>query len=816
MEKLVRDIGYAMRMIKRKPGFSAVVLATLALGVGANTAVFSVVHTVLLSKLPYDDPDTVVMVWNRNLEENRPEISLTPGEFIDYKENDQLAGLAGIDPVNFNLGEGDEPAQVAGGCASANYFSLLGANPLMGRTFFPDEDQPGKSQVVVLSHGLWQGRFGSDPDIIGRKLTIYLAPEIVPRTPPSSDPSGDVYTVIGVMRPDFRMPWVSAELWIPLVFDRENLERSQNNIYTIGRLKPGATMQQAEDQLKAIANRLAEQYPETNRGKTVYVSPMREQDVGDIRPTLTMLSIGVAFVLLIACANVANLLLSRSSEREREVAVRAALGASRMRLFRQLLTESIFLAVIGGVLGLLLAYWATSTLVSLSPGNVPRIKDVSINRTVLVVTFGISVLTGIIFGLAPALHLSKSNLNDSLKEGARAGAASPRRHLLRRLLVITEMSMALMLLIGAGLIAKSFVQLRSVDMGFNPRNVVTAQISLSYSKYQDRGRQTEYFRQVLERMRSVPGVQSAGLINIIPVTGSDQYTPILAQGQSEVPGETPSLPVRTVSTGFFSAMGIPIVSGEDFREENYQRFRFIVNEAFARRYFGNEDAVGKRLAMGPPAARSPYIPIIGVIKDVRQYVEEQAQPTVYIPYISQLHMTMAVSTTLDPAAVEGIIRREAYQVDKEQPVYNIMTMEQRVASGDALAQARFRTILLIAFGATALVLAAVGLYGVMASSVNQRTHEIGVRMALGARRADVFRLIIGESVLLALIGVGLGLIAAFTLMRLISTLLYGVGTTDLTIFAGTSIALTLIAAFAGYLPARRATRVSPITALRYE
>jgi putative ABC transport system permease protein len=818
MEKLAQDIRYALRIMLKRPMVSVMAILALALGIGANTAVFSVVNTVLLSSLPYEDPNSVVMVWGRNVQEDRLTISFTPGEFKDYREQNQvLTGLAGVEPSRFNLIGDAEPTQISGARASANYFSLLGVRALIGRTFSSDEDQPGKSQVIILSYALWQRRFGSDPGIIGRQLKLYLSPAINPNVPPSSDPSGDIYEVIGVLPSDFRMPQIPSEVWVPLVIDSERLDRVQNSIRAIGRLKPGVTPKQAEAQMNSIASQLAEQYPETNKDQTVFVNSIREQEIGDIRQTLLTLLVGVGLVLLIACANVANLLLTRASEREKEIALRMAVGASRSRLFRQLLTESILLSLIGGALGLFLAYWGTKVLVSISPGSIPRIEEVTIDGVVLAVTFGISVVTGIIFGLAPAIQFSKPDLNQTLKEATRSLAGSQRRRGIGNLLVISEISLALMLLIGAGLIAKSFTQLRAVDLGFNPKNVLTVPISLSYSKYSEGPQQAEFFRQALEKVRLLPGVQSAGAINILPITPTDQFTPVVAQGQPEPgPGETPNITVRTVSPDFFSSMGIPILSGEDFREENFQRFRFIINETFARRYFPNEEPVGKRLAMGPPDARSPFIPIIGVVKDVRQFVETEGAPTVYIPYIRQISMTLAIRTTSDPVAMAAGVRNELSAIDKDQPIDRIVTMEKFLTEGDTLSQARFRTILLVAFGATALMLAAIGLYGVISYSVTQRTHEIGLRMALGAQRTDLFKLVIGQGLVLTLIGIVIGLMAAFALTRVIAALLYGVSATDPIIFTATPLFLLLVAILASVVPARSATKVDPMVALRYE
>ena len=818
LETLWQDIRFGFRVLIKRRGFTVVALLTLSLAIGANTAILSVVKVVLFNSLPFNNLDRLVMVWRSNLQQGLADLSFTPADFVEYRDKSQgLDQIAGIDAKSFTLTGGEEPVHLHGANVSPNLFSMLNVSPVIGRSFTPDEEQPGRNQVVILSHGLWQRSFGGDASVLGRTLTLRLTPAVAAIAPPDAETQNEIYTVIGVLPKEFRLPDVSADIWIPLVLNYNQLPRVENSILAIGRLKPGVSLKQAEADLKNLASSLEQQYPETNKGVSAFLNGLQDQDIGDVRPTLLLLLAGVGLVLLIACANVGSLLLVRASERDKEMAVRTALGATRKRLVRQLLTESVLLSLIGGALGLALAYWLTRLLISVSPSDIPRMKDVTIDASVLAITIALSFVIGIVFGLVPAFQVTKAGLNESLKEGTRSATGGARRQSFRSILVIAELSLALMLLIGAGLVIKSFMQLKSVDVGFDKRNVLSFQISLPNSKYPQPQQQAAFFQQALSAIRELNGVEAAGLINILPMVANNQFTPIAVFGRPEPgPGESPLITVRTVSPGFFRALSIPIVKGEDFTEENLGRIRLIINEALARRFFPDEDPIGKRIAMGPSEARGGYIPIIGVVKDVRQFVVAEAAPTLYLPYLMEVSMTMAIKTKSNPLAIAGPVRNQILAVDKDQPIYDIRTMEQRLDEVGSVAKSRFRTTLLIVFAATALILSAIGIYGVMAYSVTQRTREIGIRLALGADSKDVLKLIVSRGLILTGSGILIGMGAAVGLTRLMAAVLFGVSATDVITFAGASGLLAIVSLVASYFPARKATKIDPLKALHYE
>jgi len=820
METFLQDMRYGARMLLKRPSFSVVALIALALGIGAITAIFSVVNTVLLYYLPFKDPDSVVTAWTRNLQEGRDQVTFSTAEFIDYKNANQVfEQMEGYDLSSFNLTSGGDPLQIDGGRATPDLFSLLGIKPLYGRGFSSEEGQPGRNYVVILTHGLWQRRFGSNQSILGEQITLYSSPldSSSSQAAAPQQTSRDTYTVIGILPPDFKVPGVKAELWVPLVIDQNNLSRARLGLRVIGRLKPGVGFSQAQAEMSTIASRIEKEYPSTNTGWDAFLVTMRDEDVGGVRTTLLILLGGAALVLLIACANVANLLLARASEREKEIATRIALGAGRVRIMRQLLTESVLLSVLGGALGLVLAVWGTRVLAAASPTNVPRIQDVKIDALVLGVTLAVSIITGMIFGLAPAIQFTKPDLQESLKESARASAGGVRSRRIRNALVVCEITLALTLLVVAGLIGKSFARLRGGDQGYDPKNVLTVQMSLPFSKYTDPAQRINFYQQVLERVRALPGVQSAGVINLLPSVINDQWNPVTIDGQPELPaGEIPRISVRTVSPGFFKTMGVPLLSGRDFTDEDVQRTQIIINESMARRFWPGEDPIGKRIALGLPPRRSAFIPIVGVIKDVKQWVDAPTDPTFYLPNLRQLSMTLVIKSASDPQGLIPFVQNEVQTVDKDQPLYNVLTMERRLEDAEPVSQARFRTLLLILFAGSALVLAAVGIYGVISYSIAQRTREIGIRMALGAQPRDVLRLVVAQGMSLTMVGVGAGLIVAYISTRLISSLLFGVSATDLTIYLGTAGLLTLVALLATLIPGRKATKVDPMEALRYE
>jgi len=815
-DEMFQDLRYGFQALVKRPGVALLSVIILALGIGATTTVFSIVNTVLLRPLPFNNPDRVIAIWKRSTRENRDSVRLQAVEFLAFKNQSQVCEqLAAYDPNNFNLLTESGPVYVEGMRATSNLFSLLGVKPFLGRAFAPEEDQPGRNPTVILDYGFWQRHFGSSPDVIGKNITLLFSPRIGGASSPQSQTS---YTVIGVLPSGFMMPGLTADLWVPLVFDHNNLNRRQGIfLNTVGRLKPGVALAQAQAEIDIIAKRLEQQFPDLNTGWGAYPVPITDETLGYVRPTLLLLFAGVFVLLLIACVDVANMLLARSRERGKEMAIRTAVGASRARLIRQLLTESALLSILGGGLGLALALWGTRLLVAASPAEIPRIREVSVNWLALGVTAAISILTGVLFGLAPAIYATKTDLNELLKEGARSSGGSRGSHRARMALIISEIAMALMLLIGAGLICKGFLSIWRADQGYDPRNVVTAQISLPIPKYSDVNQRTAFYAQTLEKVRALPGVQSAGVISLLPTIVNDNWAQVIVEGRPELPvGEIPRISYRSVSRGFFPALGIAILRGRDFVDGDLPNSQVVINESMSRQFWPNDDPVGKRIAIGLPQNQPNFITIIGVVKDVKQWVDAPAESTFYIPGARQPSMSLVIRATSDPLNLVSAIRKNVLDVDKDQPIHSVMTMEERISSTGPISQARFRTLLLAFFALSALALAGTGIYGVISYSVSQRTSEIGIRMALGAQRKDILKMILGESMFHTLLGVIIGLAGAFALTRLLSSLLFGISPTDTVIFTGAAALVILVSLFAIYVPARKAMSVDPLAALRRE
>ncbi len=804
MQTLWQDLRYGLRMLIKHPGFAAVAVSALALGIGANTAIFSVVNAVLLRPLPYRNPERLVMVWEDHRGRGGPEREwLSPADWQDWREQNQVfERIAAMLDWGPTLTGQAEPESLVGAAVSHDMFAALGSEPTLGRSFRPEEDRAGAERVVVLSHGLWQRRFGSDPRIIGQALML----------------SGDSYTVVGVMPAGFKFPVIAnAELWRTLrPALNPGCQRGCVVLRAIARLKPEATLERARTEMTAIARRIEEQYPQSNKGVGATLIPLHEQLVGNLRDAMLVLLGAVAFVLLIACANVANLMLARSAAREKEMAIRAALGAGRTRIVRQLLTESVLLALVGGALGLLLAYWMVDLLVSFSPPSALRVDEIAIDGRVLGFTLGLALLTGLVFGLAPAVQVSRTDLNHSLKEGGRDAPSGARGGRLRGALVAAELALALMLLVGAGLLIKSFVMLQRVDPGFNPDQVLTLNVALPSINYPDRPQITAFYTQLLDRIKALPGVQSVGTTSSLPLGGNDSDTDFVIEGRPpSPPGQQPVAWYGLVSPDYFRALGMRLVRGRVFTERDDEKASrvVIISEAMARRYFPAEDALGKRLGTGPNAWRE----IVGVMADVKQFgLEIDARPTMYLPdrQSPARAMTVVVRTTAEPLQLAAAVRAAVWEGDKNLAMAKVMPMAQLVST--SIAQPRFILLLLGIFAGVALALAAVGIYGVMSYTVTQRTREIGVRMALGARPRDVLRLVVGQGLLLTALGVGIGLAGAVGLTRLMRTLLFGVQPTDPATFALIALLLAGVALLACYLPARRAAKVDPMVALRYE
>lgn len=808
----LQDIRYAFRMLLKRPGFTVIVVLTLALGIGANTTIFSAIDAVLLSPLPYKNPERLMVVWETN-KQLGPELwdrnEAAIGNFLDWRSHNQsFDQLGALFDTSMNLTGAGEPQRIQSCVVTSHFFQVLGVQPMLGRSFLPEEEKPGSPFTVIISHDLWQRQFGSDPTVINKSLTL----------------NGHQVAVIGVMPPAFEVQFPNSkhvDLWAPMVIDvadPDYHDRNNNFLYTLGRLKQGVSPEQAQTEMSFIASQLQQQYPETNKEKGVRVVPMQKQLVGNVESYLYMLFAAVGFVLLIACANVAGLLLARVTGRHKEVAIRIAVGASRWRLIRQLLTESVILSALSGLLGLLLAYGGIKLLLALTPSDVPRLHEIGLHVPVFLWTLTISIVTGLLFGLAPAVQASRTDLNKALKESS--GRNPTQRNRLRNLLVVSEVALALLLLVGAGLMTKSFFRLQQVDPGFEATNVVSMNIALPTSKY--RGQQVNnFYDQLLERVKNLPGVKSVAGINPLPLSNSNVSYRFVVEGAPVVPlADRPYAGVRVVSPDYFQTMSIRQLKGRAFTEQDRENTPnvTIINEALASRYWPNEDPIGKRLGISEEdSGKQVWREIVGVVGNVRhKALEIEAMPEVYFPY-KQLpgnFMSLVVHTASDPSSMVPAIRSQVLSVDKDQPVSDIMTMDQRVAK--SVASRRFVMLLLGSFSVLALGLAAVGIYGVMAYLVVQRTQEIGVRMALGAQKRDVLKLVVGKGMVLAITGAAIGLVASLVLTRLIRSLLFEVTPTDWLTFVVVSLILLTVALLASYIPARRATKVDPLIALRYE
>jgi predicted permease len=809
MGDLWQDLRYGLRMLMRSPGFTVIAVVALALGIGANSAIFSVVNTVLLRPLPYKNPDALMTVWEDATHMGFPYNTPSPANFIDWREqNTVFEGMAALAQRSFNLTGAGEPERFDGRKVSGNLFTILGIEPVLGRNFLPEEDKPG-SRVVILSYGVWQRRFGGDTGIIGRALTL----------------NGESYTVVGVMPGAVNLPSMDNwqdQLWVPIAFTAEEAaSRGNHYLEVIARTKPGVTRQQAQAEMTTIAARLEKQYPDYNTRVGIRVRQLHEQLVGDIKPALLVLLGAVAFVLLIACANVANLLLARAAVRQKEIALRLALGASRSRLTRQFLTESVLLAGLGGLVGLFFAYVGLNVLKTFIPPSISQAQAISMDGKVLIFTGLISLVTGLIFGLAPATQASNFGLSETLKEGGRDSSAGSRGNRIRGVLVVSEVAVSFLLLIGAGLLINSFLHLRKLDPGYRADHLLTMKVSLPETKYPDKERRAPFFRELIRRVQTLPGVESAAVASNLPLTYNGDSMPIGAEGRPDPPpDQSPDVILRVVSPGYFRTMGIPLVAGRDFTENDSPEAAkvVVISEKTARYFWPGQNPIGKRLKPGSTTSESPWREVVGIVKDVRQN-DFIAEPKMQM-YMAHEQVgsfaanAVVVRTQVDPLSLGTAVRKVVWGIDKDQPVSDIRSMEEIVSR--AVARQRFSTMLLGIFATLALVLAAVGIYGVMSYSVAQRTREIGIRMALGAQRSDVLKMTVGQGLRLVIIGVGIGLAAAFVLTRVMASLLFGVSATDPLTFIIISLVLMAVALIASYIPALRATKVDPMVALHYQ
>jgi putative ABC transport system permease protein len=821
METLWHDLYYGARMLARKPGFSAIAVLTLALGIGANTAIFSVVDAVLLRPLPFDEPHALIAV-GQNTAQDRARLSqFSFRNFADFRERSQsFERLAAYYNINLTLTGAGEAVRLRGTVVTADLFPLLRVSPALGRTFLPEEDAAGGGpggRPAIVSFECWQQLFGGDRGVIGRPVDLNNAR----------------FTIVGVMPAGFSFPIQAqpTEVWISTAVDNERpmnegsimVARGYLGWRVIGRLKPGATRDQAQSEASVIAAGLAARFPRINEDMGIGVQPLLEWLVGSLRPTLLLLSGAVGFVLLIACVNVANLMLERAISRQREIRVRLAIGAGRWRITRQLLTESVLLAGLGGVAGAVLAVWGTGVIVALSPEGLTRIAETQVDGRVLAFTALISLATGVLFGLAPALIISGTNLAEALREGARGATAGLHTNRTRGLLVIVEVALALVLLVGAGLLIQSFVRLQQVALGFDPREVLTFNVTMSTDTSTRPEQIAAFYRELGQRLRALPGVVNASVIFQLPLSGAGATAGLNIEGRPDNPGDPSSGVIHMVDPEYFKTMGIPLLKGRMFSERDDLNSApvLIINDALARQHFPNEDPIGRRIGPGfatvPMTEKTFMREIVGVVADVKHSnLRGQAQPEFYFAQaqMPMSSMTAVVRAAGDTRALRNAVRGVVQSLDKNAPVFSVRTIEELV--GRSVAAPRFNTLLLGLFAGVALILTAVGLYGVISYSVAETTRQIGIRVALGAQTGDVLKLVVGQGARLTLVGVVIGLAAAYGLTRLMSSLLYGVGATDLPTFVGVALLLLLVALVACYLPARRATRIDPVVALRYE
>src|SRR5580658_2420527 len=808
IEQLVEDVRFGLRILRKSPGFTAVALLTLALGIGANTYIFSIVDSLLLRPMEFQDPSRIVALWERlpAVSVDRNEVS--PANFLDWKDQnhvfDHIAAQAWWDA---NLGGVEHPEHLHGFLVTPGYFLALNAQPMLGRTFLEEEGTPGKDHVAMLSYGLWRDHFASDSSIVGKTVLL----------------NGIDFTVVGVTRPEFNYP-SGAQVWGALAFSPQlEANRGSHYLHGVAHLGAGVTRERAQAEMSAIASRLAEEYPETNTGRDAHVMPLMESEVGQTRAPLVIMLAAVGLVLLIACANVSNLLLARASSRQRETAVRSALGATRRRLIRQWLVESMLLGLLGGGLGILFAFFCLRAEVIHIPADFARIipgwSKIRINTPVLLFTTVVSLGTGLIFGFLPALTASRLNVNDTLKEGAPSAGFGRRRGLLRNALMVSEVALSLALLATAGLMMKSFVRLERVSAGFNPDRLLTMFVALPDAKYKSDPQTVTFYEQLIERVRNLPGVENAATANMIPLSKMNETSSIRIEGRPEPkPGQEPDANYRIVSDSYFRTMQIPVLHGREFTTQDSAKSQLVVtvNEAFAARYWPGEGALGKRIRFSGPPEKEPWRTVVAVVGNIKNQLDLPAPPEMYFPLRQQSENTLAlvVRTSSDPRSMEEAVRAQVVALDRDLPVFDVSTMDD-LRSVSLLPQ-RIGGTLMTAFAGFALALAAIGLFGVIAYSVAERTHEIGIRIALGAKPREIFRLVVGQGMALALIGLLVGLPLALGMGRAVAGLLYGVAPNDFATFAWVATIFASVAFAACYIPARRAMRVDPIIALRYE
>jgi putative ABC transport system permease protein len=817
---MLSEIKVALRGLAKTPGFTIIAIVTIALGIGANTAVLSLVNALLIRPLPYKNPQKLVLIWEQFAQQGLERIPVSAPEYLDYeKQLQSYDRIAAFDYADFNLTGGDMPERVQGSVVSPSLFPLLGVEPIKGRTFAPNEMEPGRDDVVVISARLWQRRFNSDPNILNSKLAL----------------NGRTYTVVGIMPASFEFPLPlfnvqgntfaeRADIWKPISFTEDELKSRGSRSYgMIGRLRDDVKPAQAQAELNTIIANWTRQFTENYNAGTgfgAHVYGLQDQIVGGMRPALLILMGAVALVLLIACANLTTMLLARAGSREREMAIRVALGAGPMRLLRFLLIESVLLSVLGGIAGIVAAIWGLDVLSAIGTKTVPRLREVNLDTTVLFLTFVISVATGILFGIAPAVASAKPELTEALKEGGRGASSGVRRNQLRNTLVVAEISLALVLLIGSGLLMKSFVHLQNVDPGFNPKNVLTAELSLPLLKYPRGKPVADFYAEVQRRVRTIPGVESVGMSSILPLSGSNSDNSFHIEGRPEKQTKVyPDEELRVITPDYFRVLQAALIKGRFFTEADTADAPGVVimNQTMARKYWPGEDAIGKRINFDDSnPEKIKWFTVIGIVAGIHhQGLDVDPKPEYYLTHPQRPYrgMILAVRSAQDPRSLVATLRHEIQAIDPDQPMANVRTLE--AVASESIAPRRMSVVLLGAFAGIALLLAGVGIYGVISYLVVQRTHEIGVRMALGAQRRDVLRLVVGHALKLVGIGTVIGLVLAFLSTRMLSALLYSVGAFDATTFVFVTITLAAVALFASYIPAFRATRADPMIALSH-
>jgi putative ABC transport system permease protein len=805
MDQLFSDIRHAIRMTIKRPGFTAVALVTLALGIGANTAIFSVVNAVLLNPLPYANPSELTLMWLQHRPTSQFQVPVSFPDFLDWREQTQsFEEIVATRTLSANFTDGDEPERINGARVSTGFLSMFRVTPVAGRDFLESEMQPGAPPVALIGYKLWQERYGGDPSLVGRAVSIDNAS----------------YTIVGIVPRSFYYPTTDTQVYIPLIQGPADTARGSRMLRVIARLTRGVSLEQAQAEMNIIAGRIAERFPESNADVTVSLVPLHEQVVGRVRPALIVIFAAAGCVLLIACANVANLLLARATARRTELAIRAALGASRIRLIRQLLTESILLSLMGGFLGMLIATWVVPALTSISASSIPRVEEVSVSVKALAFTAIISLVTGVLFGTAPALKSSSKQLTEVLKEGSRGASGGDMHRGLLNLVVAAQVALSVVLLAAAGLMVRSFISLSGVEPGFNPRGVLTIGIGLTQPIYADVDQQARFYDRLIDKVNAIPGVQSTAGVNRVPLLGSNSSTSFTFQGKPVQKGNEPNADCRIATPNYFRTMGIPLIEGREFIETDLKNAPevVVINQSMADQFLPGDDPLGKKLQIYPNPAR--WREIVGVVGDVKLLgLDADISPAIYVPaaqnpYPNAMRNSfLTVRATGDPRNLIAAIRNEMKNVDSGVPVANVRLLEQIV--GDSVAPQRLNMWLLLAFAGLAALLAAVGIYGVMAYSVTQRTREIGVRMALGAGSTAMLRMVLLEGAKVTAAGVITGLAAAFALTRLMSTMLYKVSAADPLTFAGISTLIVGVSLLANYIPARKASRVDPMVALRH-